>query len=319
MSEETRRASRRLARRSRRWPIVGIALAVLAVPLLLGASVYTDGSEFCTSCHEMQPYHEAWTSGPHVNEAECIECHVDVGLAGRLLHKPTALGEVVAHLRGDTSFPREEAPEIPDERCLACHEDVAEGEGGFSHTEHAERATCAMCHFTTGHEVTRQSLAEAGVLDEATWDARFESGLASDVVAAPGAGVANVDGHVEVACTDCHDLARTGCEACHETPETQAHAPEPDCLVCHEPVGEWQFLHPEVEECLDCHAAPETEAHQVDLACVTCHSIKTWEFDHPTSGDCLPCHARPADVPDHPERNDCGACHSTTGGWAHDK
>jgi hypothetical protein len=197
---------------------------------------------------------------------------------------------------------------------------VVEGDSGFSHAEHAERAECATCHFTTGHEVTRQALSDAGVLDEETWDARFESGLASDAAAAPGAGVANVENHTEVVCSSCHDLARTGCEACHEAPETEAHEPEPDCLVCHTPSSEWEFLHPDAEECLDCHAAPDTDAHQVDVTCVTCHTIETWEFDHPTeSADCSQCHARPTDVPDHPERDDCGACHTTRGAWAHDK
>ena len=268
----------------------------------------------------MIPYNEAWAVGTHAEEAECIECHVDAGLANRLMHKGVALQEVIAHLRGDTSFPRAKAPDVPDGRCISCHDDLADAqEGGFSHAEHAERATCAGCHEDTGHAVTREALDAAGVLDAESWGLRFESALASDVVAAPGAGVANLADHVDTRCSDCHDMARTGCAACHEVPDTKAHDLDPDCLVCHSASAEWQFAHPESVECLDCHVAPDTEAHTLDLTCVRCHSIETWGFEHPASGDCSPCHSRPDTEDDHPARDDCGTCHSTTGDWDHDR
>ena len=82
--------------------IVGIAFA--------GIARATDQPGFCGSaCHEMGPFHSAWTQGAHKNIA-CIECHVDAGQIARMEHKVVALKEVAAHVTGDPNSPSTRSP-----------------------------------------------------------------------------------------------------------------------------------------------------------------------------------------------------------------
>lgn len=275
------RAARERRRRTRRTLTFGAILAVI-VTVLFGAAVATDASSFCASCHEMTPYTTAWSAGPHANGAECVDCHVDPGIASRLAHKPAVLGELFAHFRGDTLFPRPERPDIPDSRCVQCHEDTGSVDAAtaFSHSDHVERAACQDCHSGVGHAVTQTDLEDAGVFDADAAQARAV-GIPGDAVAAPDAGSANVPGHVEITCTRCHDLARTGCLGCHAALVPEEHPAGDECALCHPSVADWIFAHPDSTSCADCHGPP--------------------------------------DIEDHPERDDCGTCHSTTGEWRHDR
>ena len=80
-----------------------VIVAVMAVALvgLLGAAKATDRPAFCrAACHEMAPYANAWTQGPHASVG-CVDCHVAPGQTARLTHKVAALKEVWAHVRGE--------------------------------------------------------------------------------------------------------------------------------------------------------------------------------------------------------------------------
>jgi hypothetical protein len=299
---------------------VALASAAAILVLLLGASIVTDHSDFCDSCHEMGPYYTAWSDGPHARDAECIDCHAGQNLGDRLAHKPEALREVAAHLRGDTDFPGDTPPAIPDARCVACHDDVQpDPVEGFSHDRHVEQGPCVGCHRATGHSVTKEALRSAGVLDEAAWEARSIPATAPEAVASWGAGIANVADHVDVDCSSCHDMMRTGCAACHGAPVDDAHEDEQDCLLCHDLTAAWSFQHPSQGDCVSCHQPPDTPAHERAIDCIECHSVQAWDFEHPTTReDCATCHERP-DAQGHPQREDCGVCHSIEGQWAHDR
>jgi cytochrome c-type protein NapC len=318
---------------------------VLLAAVGIGAASATDNPAFCRSaCHEMGPYAEAWDAGPHADIA-CVECHVDPGIQARLTHKVAALKEVKAHVAGDVAFPLSEASEIPDERCIRCHQDIGETTTGFDHDVHASRGSCQSCHAGAGHEVTDQALRTAGLFNSAA-----QRAILSATVATVDGGVANVVGHVDVDCSSCHDMEKTGCDSCHDPKHetagpaaktatcTTCHAagetfafahPDPagdcadcharpakhrdgECSSCHKTPAEWTFKHPEGRpNCASCHPKP---AEHRDGKCSTCHAVKTeWAFAHPSkSADCTECHTRPAK-----HRNgSCTTCHSTSGKWA---
>ena len=139
--------------------IILIAAASAALLLLTaGAALGFQASErpgFCTSCHEMEPYHTAWQKGAH-SSVSCVKRHVDEGLVNHLTHKAIAARELWVHLTGDPRFPQGDA-DVPDSRCLACHESIPRAKAsGFAHAEHRKAGGCVTCHSTTGHRVRRR-------------------------------------------------------------------------------------------------------------------------------------------------------------------
>lgn len=260
-----------------------LTMGVVVVLLvgLVGLAVASERPSFCAGCHEIAPFVDAWSAGPHAAEAECISCHVEPGIWTRVGHKLTALGEVASHLRGDVTFPRAGVVTVPDSRCIACHESVETDSDfeAFSHEDHAATGSCQSCHAMTGHAVSDDALAAAGVLDEETAQKRLPV-LPEGVTAFPGAGRA-AEGHPETTCASCHDIAATGCLTCHAAALPDEHPDGDTCATCHPDTATWAYVHPDREPCAECHTRPAEE--------------------------------------DHPERDDCGTCHSTTGKWAHDR
>ena len=285
---------------STRWAIWLIVGCVVAVLLFVGAALATDRPGFCPTCHEMKPYNEAWAAGAH-KDVWCIDCHVSGGVPGRFAHKFVALGEVWSHVTGDTSFPRQVPAEVPDSRCQPCHEKVVAKEApkGFDHASHEKVGTCQFCHAKTGHDVTSDALVAAGVYDQVADDARSQTAAEAGKVATPGGGAANLTGHPDVTCSQCHDMAKTPCASCHKAP-TEDHPGVRVCGQCHAPGSEWTFTHPDTGECATCHKGPEGD-HPQNPQCAFCHTAKSWEFKHPTRGmgehdyksfKCIECHPR---------------------------
>lgn len=243
---------------ARRWAIAGIIAAValvVLVPAFVVTARITDRPIFCARCHEMQPYYAAWLVGKHHGHAECIDCHVGTGTAWRLEHKFYVLPEIWAHFTGDTSFPRARIPDIPDSRCIGCHPTVSVTSiKGFSHEFHARQGRCANCHPLTGHDVTEQALSSAGILNSANWTLRTT--LPYGVVAAPGAGKADLPGHPKVVCSGCHDMAALPCGSCHIPP----HEARGACSDCHNPGPRFTFTHPRT-----------TMPNWQRIACKKCH------------------------------------------------
>ena len=284
------------------WTIVIVAVLAGA---FVAVALATDQSAFCRSCHEMVPYNDAWASGKHA-DVPCVECHVDQGVLARLEHKFVALGEVRSHFTGDTKFPRATPPDVPAERCTRCHPDLPETtKSGFPHGQHVRKGTCAGCHAQTGHAVSPAALQAAGI---------YQPGAVATIppgaIAALGAGSADVAGHVAVRCSDCHDLAKTGCKRCH----TSKHKPRGDCLLCHQAGVSWKFVHPKSGvDCAPCHRRPSGHTNNAD--CLTCHDKpgKTWMYTHRSGQDCATCHKRPAKH----RSGACADCHKQAGkSWA---
>lgn len=255
------------------WPRV---LIVLAVILALGAVAFfpvalaTDRSVFCKSCHTMEPFYDAWTTGAHAQHAQCIDCHVDPGYPSRFMHKFVALREVWAQLLTHATFPSYNA-DVTEARCLRCHPDAqTKVVGNFRHAEHTSRGIgCAKCHATTGHKVTFEALAAAGLLNKANAPsgATFVGQEFSDII---GSGSA-YPGHRPVPCQNCHDQAKLQCSFCHTPPANHYGT---DCRSCHSnaAVPFAQFNHPPSGEhswrsrpCVKCHPNGYTTVY------CTCH------------------------------------------------
>lgn len=277
-----------------------VAVASAAVPVFKA----TEAPQFCPSCHEMQPYYDAWETGAHKGVA-CVDCHVDGGTVNHLKHKVVAAKEVWVHFSGDPRFPQGAAL-VPDSRCLSCHETIMQSSGPkFSHKEHAKAGACVDCHSESGHQVTTAALAEAGVLKPGA-----EASTAMVAQAALRSDAAGVPTHTTVTCSKCHDLAKVACSECHEP----AHDARGECATCHRSGTAWEFSHPSATDCVTCHAAP---AKHFGADCASCHKpgtpFKGTAYSH-VSGDCATCHAAPAA---HNGKVSCATCHKKRGtSWA---
>lgn len=288
--------------------LAGILTALILGAAYVGVAKATDQPSFCrAACHEMEPYHAAWSQGPH-KDVSCVACHVDPGPVAGLKHKVVALKEVGAHITGDTSFPRAGLADVPDERCTSCHESISADTTGFDHATHAGSGPCIQCHATTGHTVSAASLKAAGVYSGDT--SQGASADASTTAVVDG-GKANLSGHKPVACSRCHVMAQTACSACHKP----KHVARGACATCHETGGEFEFTHPtDRTDCQTCHKTSATHT-TIKAECVECHQEagEAWTFGHPgQASDCESCHARPVNH----RAGNCSSCHAAGTTWA---
>jgi len=117
--------------------------------------------------------------------------------------------------------------ELPDSRCLECHDEkIDPGIKGFDHEEHRSGRACKTCHYTAGHDVDAAALQAAGILN-----ADVQASTAAGKMITLGRGV-TLEGHVEVVCSQCHDMRASTCVACHEPPPDHSQRP---CTTCHAP------------------------------------------------------------------------------------
>lgn len=291
----------RIPRAYRNLLIALVAGCALLIAFVVTARA-TDKPSFCRTCHEMDPYVDAWATGPHANTS-CVECHVDHGTVPRLLHKFVALGEVWSHVKGTPPFPLDHTTPIPDARCTRCHERVVVKIARFDHAMHAKTGRCERCHRTAGHDVSVAALKAAGV-----YNSSYRSSEPSGVVVI-GGGAANIPNHVKVGCSRCHDMAKTHCPVCHH-PKHTAGGPKKTgaCELCHAAGATWTFAHPKTETCAGCHTAP---AKHRSGECSGCHKNAgtSWKFTHTTSLACASCHKAPANH----RKGECSNCHKNAG------
>jgi nitrate/TMAO reductase-like tetraheme cytochrome c subunit len=288
-ADDARPATRRAttgpsARRRGRRVMLWSAAVVVALVLLTGATVYTDQSSFCPTCHEMEPYYQAWLAGGHAQSARCVDCHVDPGVLADLAHKPVALKEVGDHFFGSVRFPLSSV-DVPNSRCIRCHASIPDRPGAaFDHAMHTKFDTCKDCHPQVGHAVTLASLDAAGILNMS------ETSMA---ILATGTGASVSAGHIHVVCQECHDLSAMKCSACHQP----MHEDLGECSNCHRPGPAFTFVHPTSTDCAACHTPP---AGHYTTDCVACHTPSVpfagTVFTHPQthhdylSRPCATCH-----------------------------
>lgn len=157
-----------------------VALVIAGTILLAVISLTmarTSSTEFCMSCHEMKIYKDELKKSSHAMTKDklpiqCKDCHIPNSFSGKFVVVKTVLGfrDTVVHYLGDPeNLNRREMQDfarrfVPDENCLACHQDLMKDTedkelseiGRLSHEAYLgkngqTRRGCAGCHFNMAH------------------------------------------------------------------------------------------------------------------------------------------------------------------------
>ncbi len=279
----------------RLFAVLSVLLIFLAV-MTGGAAQYTSRSQFCMSCHIMQPYYDSWAASPH-KDVTCIKCHFPPGAGEKIRGKLQGLVQLIKYVTA-TAGPRLTA-EIPDESCLRCHDTrLLSGKVSFhgipfDHQPHltqmrrGKKLRCTSCHnqIVQGAHMT--------VTASTCFLCHFKDGLVNE-----GLG----------ACTRCHSIPEKsfdlggGVKFSHEL----AYERGVDCASCHSDIIRGNGDVPR-ERCASCHnraddlkkAEDHVMMHQVHVTdhkidCLDCHleikhSLDPQKYEHAAS-NCQTCH-----------------------------
>lgn len=263
-----------------RWFLIRAATTVGAFVVMLvlltgAAGWYTSRSEFCRSCHIMEPYYVSWQESSHAN-VPCIECHFPPGVGGKVRGKMLGLVQLAKYFTASEG-PRP-AAEIPDASCLrsGCHDTrLLSGQVDFDgvpfdHRPHLEdtrrgkKLRCTSCHSQIVQgvhmTVTKSTCHLCHFKDQP-----FNEGLG--------------------ACTRCHQIPQQefdlggGVKFTHEL----AYERGIDCVNCHGDVIRGKGEVPE-ERCRVCHNRP------TDLAKINDHVFMHEKHVTEHKIDCTDCH-----------------------------
>jgi nitrate/TMAO reductase-like tetraheme cytochrome c subunit len=296
---------------------LGVFVLFLVV-LVAAAGWYTSRSQFCRSCHIMEPYYASWAASKH-KDVSCIECHFAPGLGGKVRGKMLGLVQLAKYVTASAG-PRP-AAEVPDASCLrsGCHETrllsgrVDFHNVNFDHTR----------HYRDEGETLTATGAVAEQVGEITHGIQLRcTSCHSQIVQGKHIAV------TESTCFLCHfknqpfNEGLSACTHCHQIPTKEydlgggvkfthelAYQKGVDCVNCHLDVVRGKGEVPQ-ERCLVCHNrendlskikdfkfmhAKHVSEHKVD--CLDCHlriehSLDKRKVEH-MAGDCTNCH------PDH--------------------
>ena len=279
------------------FSLVSIALLIL---LLYGAAELTSKPNFCSSCHFMEPYVDAWETSTH-SDVTCTDCHFPPGIKSKIKGKLTAASMVVNYFTGVYKKSKPWA-EIDDASCLrsGCHaeqelnEDIIFKQGiHFNHNSHLNdlrrnkelrctschsqivqgehmtvtESTCFLCHF--------KNPPEEEPINDCTW---CHSAPVTENDSVPDYNhIFIVDNDID--CESCHGKMVVGDGVVHKS----------RCNICHadirkiEQISDNEFIH-----------KMHVTDHKVE--CENCHlpiqhkSISRTEDIFP---DCQECHQAP--------------------------
>jgi predicted CXXCH cytochrome family protein len=275
--------------------VLGALLLLLAF-LTSGAAQYTSRSEFCVSCHIMEPYYVSWQESTH-KDVSCIKCHFPPGAAEKIRGKMLGLVQLLKYVT-ETAGPRP-AAEISDASCLRCHDTrllagrVEFNGVPFDHRPHltdlrrGKRLRCTSCHsqIVQGSHMT--------VTTSTCFLCHFKDGLFNEGLGTCTRchqipeGTFDLGGGVEFS----HDLAYergVDCANCHgDLIRGNGEVPQDRCTRCHnrphdlERINDPVFLHQthvtdHKIDCLECHLEIQ-------------HSLDPLRIEHAAS-DCKSCH-----------------------------
>ncbi|KAA3634079.1 MAG: hypothetical protein DWP97_07900 [Calditrichaeota bacterium] len=278
-----------------------IGLIIVVIILIFAfASYKTADSEFCDSCHFMEPYVRHWAASSHA-DVDCVACHEYSG--GDLILSSVKYAT-------ETYNTRPQQTRVPDENCLAsdCHsmEQLSEelkfkNNIFFKHSVHLDKVLrsgklhCTSCHNQIvqydGDETEHMTVNE-----NTCFVCHFKDAGAGEAI--------------------------TGCYSCHGSPETEVehagfifdHKPylelNVDCNQCHVQIvrGEGNIRE---DKCHTCHVErsrkdyTEAEIHNTHVTsngidCHKCHEkIEHSNFEMVGALDiqCENCHLRQHNKP----------------------
>jgi predicted CXXCH cytochrome family protein len=282
--------------------IVFAAIAVAGAFLLTmgmltsGAAVYTSRSEFCISCHIMEPYYVSWQESSH-RDVACIKCHFPPGAGEKVRGKMLGLVQLLKYVTA-TAGPRLSA-EISDDSCLRCHDTrLLAGRVDFhgvpfdhrshlSDTRRGKRLRCTSCHsqIVQGAHMT--------VTTSTCFLCHFKEGMFNEGLGSCTRCHQIPDGEFELGggVKFSHDLAYergVDCANCHgDLIRGNGDVPRERCTACHNreddlnKIDDHSFMHQvhvtdHKVDCLECHLEIE-------------HSLNRHRIEH-AAADCAACH-----------------------------
>jgi predicted CXXCH cytochrome family protein len=278
---------------------IGVAAVVGAVGLTMGmlttgAAMYTSRSEFCVSCHIMEPYYVSWQESSHKDVA-CIKCHFPPGAAEKVRGKMLGLVQLLKYVTA-TAGPRLSA-EIPDESCLRCHDTrLLAGRVDFhgmpfDHRPHlmewrrgmklrctschsqivqgehmtVTTSTCFLCHFKGGQfNAGLGTCTRCHQIPENEFDLGGGAKFSHDLAYELGVDCANCHGDV---IRGVGEAPRERCTTCHNREDDLKH------FADHEFMHQTHVADHKVD-CLECHLQIQhsRDPHRIELAAADCKS-----------------------------------------------
>lgn len=159
------------------WIMLGGTVAGLLV-LISGGVVWTSGTGFCLSCHEMRMHQAELALSAHARDADgqeigCSRCHIPNANIVRMLGAKSWMGlkDVWVHtVSGGEDLNRAAMQPVArrftdDHNCRSCHQDLMRNarndaaiswEGQLSHANYLgengqARSGCVGCHINIAH------------------------------------------------------------------------------------------------------------------------------------------------------------------------
>ena len=287
-------------KRRRRWPIVLLVIFGLLFLVAFGFYEYSNTTQFCNSCHIMNPYFEAWEDSSH-NFVPCVDCHVSPEAGAKWDAKIQGMLQVMKYVT--RTYSSRPYAEIEDEACLrsGCHSrrlvEAASTEEFkshvvFDHAPHLGRVrrgrrlrctschaqmvvgnhmevtttTCYLCHFRESDvqdvsELSRCRLCHQRLPDETIEHRVVDPDNPSAVIDTVSFNHADFIGDRNVSCRSCHINAIEG----------SGSAREDRCLDCHNVpehlrrAGDIDFIHENhiTEHNVTCERCHDAIAHEV--------------------------------------------------------
>jgi cytochrome c nitrite reductase small subunit len=122
-----------------------------------GLSYFSSDPRACANCHIMKSQFDSWQKSSHHTVAGCVDCHLPVPLAEKLLVKAS---NGYHHSKGFTFQDFDEPIRIKpgnarvlQENCLRCHEDIVHNLVSGAKRDR-DAVLCVKCHFGVGHGET---------------------------------------------------------------------------------------------------------------------------------------------------------------------
>lgn len=276
---------------------------VLFVIILAATAEYTSRPSFCPTCHYMEPFYNSWKSSSH-NKIQCVECHFEPGLEGKIKGKLNGLVQIVSYV--STSYKKRKPwADIPDNTCSreGCHvkqsiQDTTYETKGilFNHKHHLEelrrgkKLKCTSCH----SQIVQGSHMQ--VTYATCFNCHFHK---SDDSEHKFDKLAN--------CTTCHDLNRKtkeqlssmkynhnlvvdnkiDCKSCHtDVIKGKGEVGKDRCFQCH-------FEDNKLDKYSDTEFMHKTHIAKHSMNCMYCHTPikhKVEKMDVSSPPDCQSCH-----------------------------
>jgi len=323
-----------MAKKAVKYTIISTALILTVSLVFYGLLETTSTPAFCSTCHYMEPYVEAWETSSH-SDVTCTDCHFPPGIKSKIHGKFTAMSMVVNYFTGvykkskpwaeisDASCLRsgchterllqgkvifkegiifDHKPHLTGLRrdkklrCTSCHSQIVQGEH-ISVTE----TTCFLCHFKNQPDETP--------LNDCTWCHDVLEGYKNGAV---------IHDHTYI------EAQHIDCKKCHGNMQVGDGAvPKERCSSCHaeighlEKFGDIDFMHLQhvtnhKVECENCHSVIQHKsiAHTNEIfpECQTCHSNThkaQLSLFKGSGGRDVPAHPNPMFV----SGLNCRACH----------